>query len=229
MDENEAAGWESITAAFAHAYPGVDPVHRAPAVPPGLGGSLNGISAYASDDRWHFVTYGLTELFGKDSDDPDLSGWGYELTLLTPPSSDPPPWAFNLLLGVAGATQNKGEVFERGHRLDPGGPIDGDVSHLRAIAFTADRVVHPTEFPNGSYEFLQLVGLTRAELEEARQRIPGRSWTASLRRMDCSVQIHAAPREQFVLAAARQSSSAASSTSSSSTTSPPSFNSAWAS
>jgi hypothetical protein len=30
----------------------------APALPTALGGALDGISAYAAEDRWHFVTYG---------------------------------------------------------------------------------------------------------------------------------------------------------------------------
>ena len=134
--------------------------------PPGLGGALNGISAFGGRDRWHFVTYGLTELFHKESDDPNVSGWGYELTLLTHASAEPPRWALSLLLAVARITQEQGEWFDAGHRLDTGGDIAGGSGPLTAIAFCADRLVQPTAFPLGRYRFLQMVGITASELDE---------------------------------------------------------------
>jgi hypothetical protein len=44
--EPESPGWDSITAAFGSAHPGVEPVHKA--LVPGLafGSPLQGISAY---------------------------------------------------------------------------------------------------------------------------------------------------------------------------------------
>ena len=55
-DAPDAPGWDSIDAAFAESYPGVEPYHVAPALPSALGGALDGISAFPADDRWHFVT-----------------------------------------------------------------------------------------------------------------------------------------------------------------------------
>ncbi|MDI9654077.1 suppressor of fused domain protein, partial [Burkholderia cenocepacia] len=51
-----------------------------------LGGPdpLDGISVWrraAPVPHWHFVTYGLSELYAKESDDPAVSGFGFELTM----------------------------------------------------------------------------------------------------------------------------------------------------
>jgi len=30
--------------------------------------------------HWHIVGYGMSELYAKETDDPEESGWGFELT-----------------------------------------------------------------------------------------------------------------------------------------------------
>ena len=60
---------------------------------------IAGISVYLRDEpatHFHFVTYGFTELFGKETDDPETSGFGFELTMrLAAPeeSGQLPSWA----------------------------------------------------------------------------------------------------------------------------------------
>ena len=72
-DEEELApGWDAITEEFDRVYPGqTKPLHYAAIVPYMLGGDdpLNGISIYDGGDFWHFVSYGLTELYDKESED----------------------------------------------------------------------------------------------------------------------------------------------------------------
>ncbi len=148
-------------------YGDEEPIHRAPVPGPAFGGGVQGISAYRAADHWHLVTYGLTELYDKVSDDPSTSGWGYELTFRIPVDGDEPPaWAFNLLERVARQTQVSGVVFGSGHRIDPGGPIDGERSPLNALAFTSDPQLGSIETSNGRLEFLQLVGITKEQLQE---------------------------------------------------------------
>jgi suppressor of fused-like protein len=163
---DEAPGWDSIETAFSAAYVGVAPRHYSPGPPVSLGGILDGISAYETPKGWHFVTFGLTELFAKESDDAEVSGWGYELTLRAPVGDEPQGWAFELLLAVARVTQQRRVVFGEGHRLDVGSSIGGDGSALRAVAFTRDRAIQPRLFPFGHYGFLQMVGVTSSELQE---------------------------------------------------------------
>jgi Suppressor of fused protein (SUFU) len=165
-DDDSTVGWDAITAAATVLYGDVEPIHRAPVPGPAFGGGVQGISAYQAHDHWHLVTYGLCELYDKVSADPSTSGWGYELTLRIPLDDEPPAWAFNLMEQVARQTQLSGVVFGAGHRLDAGGPIDGERSPLTALAFTPDPQLGSIETPNGHVTFLQLVGITGEQLQE---------------------------------------------------------------
>jgi len=64
-------------------YPGqTDPMHYAPTVKRATGGNepLDGINIYDGGSCWHFVTFGLTELYEKECENMRISGCGYELT-----------------------------------------------------------------------------------------------------------------------------------------------------
>ena len=77
-------GWDAITEEFERIYPGqTKPKHYATIIKWILGGNdpLDGISVYDGGDFWHFVSYGLTEIYGKETEDKEVSGYGYELTL----------------------------------------------------------------------------------------------------------------------------------------------------
>lgn len=167
----DAPGWDAIDAALAKLYPGIEPFHVAPGAGPYLGGGVQGISAYAAEGHWHLATYGLSELYVKESTDPETSGFGYELTLRIPRSEEesrPPDWPFLLLERVA-LTQLEGTDYRAGSRLHVGGPIDGEASPLTVLAFTADPQLGTIETPNGRLEFLQLVGVTEEQAEQMKQ------------------------------------------------------------
>jgi suppressor of fused len=167
----EAPGWDAIEAALAKLYPGIEPFHVAPGPGPYLGGGVQGISAYPAEGLWHLVTYGLSELYVKESANLEESGFGYELTFRIPRHEEqdrPPDWPFTLLENVA-ITQLEGTDYRAGSRLYVGDPIDGDRSRLTVLAFTADLDLEPIETPNGRVEFLQLVGITEEEAELMRQ------------------------------------------------------------
>jgi suppressor of fused-like protein len=83
---DESPGWAAIDDALAEIYGEVEPLHFAAELPMAVGGNdpLHGVSAWRSTFGgracWHFVTYGYTELFEKESDDPAVSGFGFEMT-----------------------------------------------------------------------------------------------------------------------------------------------------
>ncbi len=93
-DAPPALGWDAITRAFEAVYPEqTNPVHRAPLVYRMYDLSENaaafdGISAYDAGDHWHFVTFGLTELYTKENPDLAVSGFGYEFTFKLPKPSE---------------------------------------------------------------------------------------------------------------------------------------------
>ena len=167
--DDQAPGWDAIDAAVKAVHGGVEPVHKGLVPGVAFGSPLQGISAYAEPDHWHFVTYGLTELFAKESDVAEISGFGYELTMRVPPAGEdsPPDWPFALLANVAAAAR-AGNDFAAGHRLQVGGPITGGPDTvMEAVAFVSDPSFPvSTRSPNGSFEFYELVGITPGELAE---------------------------------------------------------------
>lgn len=162
---NEAPGWDAIEAAVATTMGDQEPLHWGTSNLPGQG--LYGLSAYRAAGHWLLVTFGMTELFSKDSDDPDISGWGCELTMRVPLDADQPPaWSLRLLDKLVEYVFNSGRPFAEGHRMDVGGPITGQANtRLRAVAFAADPELPPIDSPFGSAQFLAVVGITIEELE----------------------------------------------------------------
>ena len=165
-----APGWDAIDRALARVYPGVVPVHLAP-FPGGHmpGGGVHGISAYPAADHWHLVTYGLSELFEKVSRQPEISGWGYELTIRAARAPDEPrapQWAFNLLERLARVTQAEKHRYKVGDRIELDGPVDGEPgTRIRALTVVADPQLGTIDTPNGAVQFRQLVGVTANELD----------------------------------------------------------------
>ncbi|MDG4783923.1 suppressor of fused domain protein [Micromonospora sp. WMMD961] len=162
---DEAPGWAAIEAAVATRAGDQNPLHWGTNSLPGQG--LYGLSAYRSAGQWLLVTFGMTELFSKSSDDPDVSGWGYELTMRVPRDADEPPaWSLRLLERLADYVFTSGKPFAEGHRMDPGGPITGQANtRLRALTFVADPELPPINSPHGSARFLTVVGITANELD----------------------------------------------------------------
>ncbi|MEV1144901.1 suppressor of fused domain protein [Micromonospora sp. NPDC049799] len=163
---DEAPGWDAIEAAVATRVKDTNPLHWGSNILPGQAG-LYGLSAYRSDGYWLLVTFGMTELFAKESDDQDVSGWGCELTMRVPMDADQPPaWALRLLERLVNYVFDSGRPFAEGHRLDPAGPITGEANtRLTAVAFAADPELPPIASPYGSARFLTVVGITADELE----------------------------------------------------------------
>jgi Suppressor of fused protein (SUFU) len=164
-DDDEAPGWDAIEAAVAWVVPAQQPLHWGTSTLPGQDG-IYGLSAYRVDDHWLLVTFGLTELFGKDSDDPQVSGWGFELTMRVPMGeAQPPPWALRLLQQLGRYVFSTGRPFDDGHRMDPGGPITGAPdTRLTAVAFANDPQLATIDTPHGAVRFLTVVGITANEL-----------------------------------------------------------------
>ncbi len=177
-DKNESAGWQAIDKVLDQVYGNQEPFHYGTLKPYQLGGPdpLDGISAYKSDEappHWHFITYGMSELYTKESDNPDLSGFGIEFTfrlVRAAKEEKPPTWGLNFLQNLARYVYQTGNVFDVGHRMDINGPIALEhKTDIHAIAFIQDPQLGAVETPHGYLKFLQIVGITSAELKTMQQ------------------------------------------------------------
>ncbi|MCO5166222.1 MAG: suppressor of fused domain protein [Planctomycetes bacterium] len=174
-DDVEAPGWDAIDAALAEVHGEVEPLHFGTVLKYWMGGPdpVDGISVYAVDaprPHWHYVTYGFSELYEKETDDPATSGYGFELTFrLARTTDEPPRWPLGLLQNLARYVFQSGNVFGAGHHMDLNGPIamEDEGTLVRAIAFATDPALPARDTPHGRVEFLQVVGLTLDELAAA--------------------------------------------------------------
>ena len=81
--EVQAVGWDAITNACENVYPDQkEPKHYGTIISWDLGGNdpLEGISVYDGGDYWHFVTYGLSEIFEEETVSDAVSGYGMGFT-----------------------------------------------------------------------------------------------------------------------------------------------------
>ncbi|XP_055639082.1 suppressor of fused homolog [Toxorhynchites rutilus septentrionalis] len=130
--------------------------------------------------HWHYISFGLSDLHGDGRVHlPDTiggmeprSGMGFELTFRLVKSAEnaeerPPTWPANLLQALAKY------VFQSGNRLCFGDnipwrrPLDGKSSSIQHMLIAEDPQMSRTETPFGWVDFLQIVGVTNEELEQA--------------------------------------------------------------
>ena len=178
-ETQETIGWDAITKTFEEFYPGqTTPLHFAPEVPWALGGPdpLDGISVYDAKDYYHFVTYGLSELYGKESDNMAYSGYGLEFTLkLAKEGLGSTPEEVNReVRNIAGILQSLARlVFTQNQFFAPdeyiytgqerGIDAEGKSNLVGFITRLDNAGV--IETPNGWVKFIELIGVTEAEIQ----------------------------------------------------------------
>lgn len=166
------SGYAAIEAALGKAYPGIEAIVMHAPIPRMLGGkqALDDIYVYMLNNppHWTFVTAGLSELYDKESDDPAVSGQGFELVLrVRRDEADtlPPNWAINFLQNVGRYVIDTGNSFIPGDTMDLNGPMRaGADTQIVAIAIRTDPLLGEIASLNGKLEFRQIAGITRDEL-----------------------------------------------------------------
>ena len=161
-----APGWDALEHAFADLYPVRPPkwwehngFHRMHErrIPPE--NPLEAVAIYDPGPFWHFVSFGMSELYAKESEG-DFSGFGYEFTfrIAKDPSDKPPLWPVEVMVNLAKAAYN-GEDFTPGHAVKTG-PIGGQKeTPLTALLVTLDPAIPLLETPHGKVALLLLVGV----------------------------------------------------------------------
>lgn len=174
--EIEAIGWNAIEQEFLRVYPGQsNPKHYGTIMRWIFGGNdpLDGISVYDGGDYWHFVSFGQTEIYEKESDVKEISGYGYELTfkLKKDDYEDEEAEIRNIcgiLQMVARITFTKNEIFQPFEFIYTGQTTGIDAkqkSNLTGFITIKDPTVETIDTLNGKVEFVELIGMTDAELK----------------------------------------------------------------
>lgn len=171
--EPEQAGFDAISSAARALYPGQEGVYYGTPIPYVLGGGdpLDGVEIWKSEHgvpHWHYITYGFTELYEKESCDPDESGYGFELTfrLRRGVEDSPPVWPVSLLQNLARYVFSSGNAFGPGHHINCNGPIALETDTLlTALGFCVDPELGALDTPNGHFIFLQAVAITEDEMD----------------------------------------------------------------
>lgn len=174
-EEIKAYGWDAITEAFQQRYPEQsDPIHYGTLISWQLGGNdpLQGISAYDAGEYYHFVSYGLSDLYEKESKDPDYSGYGFEFTLnLRKQGLSNEDAEIRGICGIfqalARITFEKGEIFQPYEYIYTGQKEGVDAEAKSAITgfiTTLDELGN-IDTVNGRVTFVQLIGMQDEELK----------------------------------------------------------------
>lgn len=175
-----SAGWDAITAEFERIYPDQkDPRHYGTLVSYAMGGNdpLDGISVYDGGGFWHFVSYGLSELYEKVSENKKYSGFGYELTFkLKKDDYENEENEIRCICGIMQAIArisfNSGDIFQNNEYIYTGQQTGIDArakSNITGFICINDPSVNTLNTPNGIVEFIELIGMTDAELTRLKE------------------------------------------------------------
>lgn len=175
------SGWDAIDAECERVYPDQkDPKHYGTLIKWRFGGNdpLDGISVYDGGEYWHFVTYGLSELHEKVSEEKEISGYGMEFTFKLKKGSYEDEEAeirsvCEILQFVARITFTQGEVFKAYEYLYSGQTegVDAEMkSKITGFITIPDNQFHSIHTPNGTVDFVAFIGATDAELMALKNR-----------------------------------------------------------
>lgn len=175
-DEVKAPGWDAIVEAAQKLYGGEPKQieHYGVLMPWRLGGNepLDGISIYDGGDYYHFVTFGLSELYEKETKDPEYSGFGFELTIKLKKSCVEDEEGelrcmAGILQAIARVSYQEGDIFAPEEYIYTGQTAGMDAERKSSITgfITKEDEMGEIMTPNGKVQFVQLIGATDAELK----------------------------------------------------------------
>ncbi len=175
--DGAAPGWDAIAGSLAQVYGSQEPWHWGTIIGHVLGGPdpIDGISAYqsrASDvAHFHFCSYGFSSLYyDEEAVGKDFSRFGFELTFRLAHKGegrDDLVWVCSLIQNIGRYVFESGKWFEEHHWMPANGPIKLDSgTDMVGLIFVRDPELPAIDTPHGRVEFLQMVGVTGAELDD---------------------------------------------------------------
>ena len=132
---------------------------------------LDEVDVYICKDYYHFVTYGFSELYEKQSNINDISGYGMEFTLMLDKENitdDDLEDLYDLIQDIAKATFDEGEIFKEYDYIDFGDNIYS--SRISGFIIVPDPLAKEISTLNGKVKFLLLVGVTKEDIENIKSK-----------------------------------------------------------
>lgn len=179
----DTAGFDAIENRFKKLYPKQDELHFHTQLSSRLGGDdpLDGISIFRGDGYYHFVTFGFSELYEKESDDMEYSGYGFELTFKLKMNEEQKKRKkkdldakdkelkniCSIFQELARYVFGTGEIFQANEYIWTGQKegIDANKkSKITGFVTTMD-IAGEISTQNGKVQFIELVGATDKELK----------------------------------------------------------------
>jgi Suppressor of fused protein (SUFU) len=172
-------GWNIIEETFNTMYPGqhynywepkgIMAMHDRKTPPEN---PLYAIAVYDAGNAWHYVSFGLTDLYGSLALQEGISGFGYEFTMKVNKDTgtlQAPFWPIDVMVTLA-QSQYSGSNFAIRHTVKYG-PLDGGQTKMKGFIMT-EEINRPglIDSPNGQFELIRLVGITEEELTEAKTK-----------------------------------------------------------
>lgn len=176
-EETDMRGWNAIAEAFDMLYPDSleNTKQYGTLIPWMLGGGdpLDNVRAYDGGDYWHFVSFGMSELYEKESENKVISGFGMEFTLklLKRPLKDEEEeirCVISILQDLARITFENNELFQPYEYIYTGQTQGVDVETKSAITgfiTIPEPMREKIDTPNGEVLFIELIGASDAELQ----------------------------------------------------------------
>ena len=179
--ESNTLGWDAIEKEAERIYPGqTDPKHYGTLIKWRLGGPdpLDGISIYDGGDYWHFVTFGLSELYEKETQNKEWSGYGMEFTLKLKKDSYPDEEGeikciCGILQQIAKITFTNNEIFNPYEYLYTGqttGIDSRQLSNITGFITIPDTQFQTLNTKNGRVDFVEFVGVTNDEITAVKNK-----------------------------------------------------------
>jgi len=127
--------------------------------------------------HWHYISFGLSDLHGdgrvhEKLDSSGLSGFGFELTFRLkrePSETAPPTWPATLLQALAKYVFHSGNLLCSGDHVSWPCALDSSESRIQHMLLTKDAQLDPIDTPFGKVNFIQVVGITKEELQAAQR------------------------------------------------------------
>ncbi|XP_066904571.1 suppressor of fused homolog isoform X2 [Halyomorpha halys] len=130
--------------------------------------------------HWHYISFGLSDLHGdgrvhEKTGPGEVSGFGFELTFRLkrePGETSPPTWPAQLLQSLAKYVFLSGNVLYAGDHVSWHKALDSSESLIEHILLMEDPQFKTVLTPNGEVSLIQVIGVTKSELECAQRWSP---------------------------------------------------------